>query len=503
MKAHHHQRPGLPQYLREIQAEVEGHARAYGLAFFPTIFELLTYQQMNMVAAYGGFPSRYPHWRFGMEYDRLSKSHSYGLSRIYELVINNDPCYAYLLEGNSLVDQKLVMAHVYAHNDFFKNNKWFAHTDRNMIDEMANHGTRVRNSVDRFGLNAVEEFVDVCLSIDNLIDIHSPHLARGLEAAKEEEEEPPRVEVPRLASKPYMQSFINPPEYLEEQRKRLTAEAAARAGRFPKDPQRDVMGFLLEHAPLKPWQRGILGIIREEAYYFAPQAQTKIMNEGWATYWHSEIMTRKVLVASELIDYADRASRVTASSGMRLNPYKLGVELFYDIEERWDRGQFGKEWEDCDDMEARRDWDKRTGLGRAKLFEVREVYNDLTFIDEFLTLDFAIAHKLFAFGFNERRSRWEILSRKFQDVKRKLLFQLTNLGHPIIRVVDANYRNRGELLLEHDHMGIDLRLDWAEDTLRNLTRVWSRPVNLTTVVEEKPAVMTHDGDEFTTTEGGP
>ena len=149
----------LPAYLAELQQEILGYAEEFGLDCFPTIFELIDYKQMCEIAAYGGFPVRYPHWRFGMEYDKLLKSQTYGLSKIYELVINTDPCYAYLLEGNSMVDQKLVMTHVYGHCDFFKNNRYFAHTDRRMIDGMANHAARVRRWMDRKGVDKVEKFI--------------------------------------------------------------------------------------------------------------------------------------------------------------------------------------------------------------------------------------------------------------------------------------------------------------------------------------------------------
>src|SRR5512139_2678483 len=128
----------LPRYLRVEQEKIEKIAREYGLDFFPTVFEMLTYDQMNEIAAYGGFPNRYPHWRFGMEYERLSKSYEYGLSKIYEMVINNTPAFAYLLEGNSLTDQKLVMCHVYAHVDFFKNNFAFRSTDLDSYGAIAN-----------------------------------------------------------------------------------------------------------------------------------------------------------------------------------------------------------------------------------------------------------------------------------------------------------------------------------------------------------------------------
>ena len=131
--------------------DIADHARAFGLDFYPTLFEVLSYDRMNEVAAYGGFPTRYPHWRFGMEYERISRSHEYGLSKIYELVINNDPTYAYLVRSNSLLEQKLVMAHVYGHADFFKHNLWFAGTNRKMMDQMPNHGTPVRKLIDRYG----------------------------------------------------------------------------------------------------------------------------------------------------------------------------------------------------------------------------------------------------------------------------------------------------------------------------------------------------------------
>src|SRR3954463_14317639 len=169
---------GLPPHLEKEASRIAELAKGYGLDFYDTIFQILEHDELNMVAAYGGFPTRYPHWRFGMEYESLSKGYEYGLSKIYEMVINNDPCYAYLLEGNSLVDQKMVMAHVYAHNDFFKNNYYFSKTNRKMIDGMANHATRVRKHIERHGIEKVEAFIDVCLCLENLIDPMSPFIAR-------------------------------------------------------------------------------------------------------------------------------------------------------------------------------------------------------------------------------------------------------------------------------------------------------------------------------------
>ena len=488
----------LPADLQSAWEEIETYAANYGLDFFPIIYEVLDYNTLYEVAAQGGFPIRYPHWRFGMEYEQLSKGYTYGLSVIYEMVINTDPSYAYLLEGNEMVTQKMVMAHVSAHVDFFKNNMWFAHTNRKMLDEMANHASRVQRLINRHGLETIEDFIDTCLSLDNLIDYHAPYIKRP-EARTESslingDAEPPTVSGLRV-ERDYMRNYINPPEFLEEQRQKIIDEQN-RTRHFPENPQKDILLFLLNYAPLERWQHTILEIVRDEAYYYAPQGMTKIMNEGWASYWHSRIMTEKALTDAEVISFADHHAGVVSTSPGRLNPYKLGLELLRDIEERWDKGKFGKEYEECTDIQLKRNWNKDLGLGRQKLFEVRQLYNDVTFIDEFLTPKFAAQHKLFAYDYNNYHNMYEISSREFQTIKEKLLFQLTNFGQPYITVEHGNYDNRGELYLTHRHEGIDLKLDYASDTMRNIHKIWTRPILLETVIDETPYLLSFDGSEF-------
>jgi stage V sporulation protein R len=290
-----------------------------------------------------------------------------------------------------------------------------------------------------------------------------------------------------------MSDYINPPEALkaEEEENKKKQQAIERS--FPERPERDVLLFLIEYAPIKAWQRDILSIIRDEAYYFAPQGQTKIINEGWASYWHSTIMTERALEPWECIDYADHHSGTMAMSQGRVNPYKLGIELLRDVERRWNMGQFGKEWEECDNLEKKRGWNLNLGLGRKKIFEVRKIHNDVTFIDTFLTPEFCQEHKLFSFAHNEPQDNYVIESREFQKVKTRLLFSLTNHGRPFIYVINGNYKNRGELLLRHEYNGIELRMDRAVDTLANLQALWGRPVHLQTVVETKPVLISHDG----------
>jgi stage V sporulation protein R len=489
----------LTPELEHWRREIEGYARGYGLDFYDVVFEMLDYDQLNEVASYGGFPTRYPHWRFGMDYEELSKSYSYGLSKIYELVINNNPVYAYLMKANAAVEQKLVMAHVFGHADFFKTNLWFSKTNRRMIDAMANHATRVRGHIDRYGVEAVEDFIDACLSIENLIDAHADFIERGArpvrtENEREQDENLPQ-NVPRLPSKHYMESFINPPEFLEAQRVRL-AERAQRRRKVPEEPQRDVVQFLIEHAPLENWERDILTIVRDEARYFAPQAMTKIMNEGWASFWHSTILTQKALHDSEVVDFADHHSGALAMRPGGFNPYKIGIELFREIEDRWNRGKFGREFDECDDLQARRRWDRKLGLGRQKIFEVRKIYNDVTFIDAFMDEEFCERLQLFVYGHDPRSGRAVVVNRDWRVVKQRLLFSLTNLGQPIVHVVDANHDNRGELYLKHHFDAVPLDGEKARDTLKNLFRIWRRPVHLESKDDDRTRVLSFDGTEI-------
>jgi stage V sporulation protein R len=438
----------LTPELRRMNLEIEVIARDAGLDFFPVLFELLDARDVNALAAYTGFPVRYPSWRFGMEFERLDKGYSWGLSKIYELVINNDPTYAYLVRSNTPMEQKLVMAHVFGHADFFKHNVWFGPTDRHMVDTMADHGVRVRRYMERHGQDAVERFLDTALALDNLVD---PYL-------------PLREERARSAPGP------RPLSRRERARRSLSAvtgeapppEPAARAFR----PTLDVLGFLVEHADLPDWQRDILGIVRREAYYFMPQRMTKVMNEGWASFWHSRIMTRSVLGASEVVDFADCHSGATASRPGQLNPYKLGIDLFRHAEQR--------------------------GLD---LFRLRAVHNDVSLIDDLVDEDFARRSNLFLYQRNPRTGRMEVADRDWQAIKAQLLASMAGGGAPQIELRDADLEGRGELFLEHRFDGRELQLEQAGETLRVLARLWGRPCHLATRADGQGLRLTTDGGE--------
>ncbi len=273
--------------------------------------------------------------------------------------------------------------------------------------------------------------------------------------------------------------------------------------------QQALQGYIAGHFWYKqqPWDDEIVSIERGRAdvYDISVEETHRYAAQGFInhnSYWHSTIMTQKVLKPSEVIDYADHHSGTMATSRGRINPYKLGIELLRDIEMRWNTGRFGKEYDECEDLEKRRKWNLDLGLGRKKIFEVRKIHNDITFIDTFLTPEFCVEHKMFSFAYQEQGGQYVIESREFEKIKQRLLFSLTNFGKPWIYVIDGNYRNRGELLLMHKFNGVELRLDQAADTLANIQYIWGRPVNLQTTVDGKPTVLSFDGSEHSIRTGG-
>jgi stage V sporulation protein R len=390
------------------------------------------------------------------------------------------------------------MAHVYGHADFFKHNFWFGKTNRKMMDETANHATRVRRHMERHGQEEVERFLDACLMLENLIDPHSVYKVSGEQCQamtrdnttgrEGAENEPAGVD--KFAAKDYMDPFINPREVLDRQRREEEERTKAQKSKFPAQPRRDVLLFLLRHARLTDWQQDVLSIIRDEAYYFAPQAMTKVMNEGWATYWHSKLMTQHFLEDPEIVHYADQHSGVVHMAPGGFNPYKVGVELFKDIERRWNSGQHGPRWEDLGDIGARQAHDDRSMRGREKIFEVRRIYNDVSFIDEFLTEEFVERHRMYQHKRDPQTGEVKVVSRDYQRVKQTLLHFLTNAGQPFIYVVDANYANRGELVLAHKFSGVEIEAAKATEVLQSLRLIWGRPVHLFARINDDPHVLT-------------
>lgn len=418
----------LGKYAQEIAAI----ARRLGLDFYPVHFEVCPAEALYTFGAYG-MPVRFTHWSFGKAFYRLKMQYDLNLSRIYELVINSNPSYAFLLEGNRLIQNKLVIGHVYAHVDFFKNNHYFKRTPRDMVERMAAHSEQIRKYELIYGREKVEETLDAVLAIQEHVDFRA-HLA-----SKKENEK--NVQVKKVSS-PYEDLWEE-----EDQPKNLKENIA----------HEDLVLYILENSPsLEEWQRDILSIIREESLYFYPQIETKIMNEGWATFWHSRIMHELDLTDEEVMDFAVMHSQVVQPSRLTLNPYYIGVKIWESLAEK-------------KDLEY--------------LFEVREVENDVSFIRNYL--DRELVDKLNLFNYRKVGANWQVTDTEWEKVRNNLVQELVNGGHPKIVVEDGDYEGKRTLYLRHAHEGQDLDIVYLEKTLLLVQSLWGKAVAMETVVDGK------------------
>ncbi len=256
--------------LEKAIAEITEIADHFGLDFYPMRYEICPADIIYTFGAYG-MPTRFSHWSFGKQFHKMKLQYDLGLSKIYELVINSDPCYAFLLDTNSLIQNKLIIAHVLAHCDFFKNNVRFSNTRRDMVECMTATAERVGQYEHLYGKKEVEQFLDAILAIQEHID---PSLVRNkLNYVFEDEEDlTPKKETPyddlwKLDDKK------GPKPVLKKKKS------------FPPQPEKDILLFIEQYSrELEEWQRDILSMMREEMLYFWPQLETKIMNEGWASF---------------------------------------------------------------------------------------------------------------------------------------------------------------------------------------------------------------------------
>lgn len=468
------------EQLEKSISEIMEIADGFGLDYYPMRYEICPADIIYTFGAYG-MPTRFSHWSFGKTFNKMKLQYDFGLSKIYELVINSNPCYAFLLDGNSLIQNKLIVAHVLAHCDFFKNNTRFAATNRNMVESMSATAERISQYELIHGTDAVETFVDAVLSIQEHVD---PQLIkpRRLDKKRYTEEKMREQKEGRHTTRtatPYDDLWsIDQPQ--------SGAGPAEPAGlpAFPPEPEKDLVWFIQEYSEtLEDWQRDIMSMLREEMLYFWPQMETKIMNEGWASYWHQRIIRELDLSSEETIEFAKLNSSVVQPSTQSLNPYYLGLKIFEDIEKRWDRPT--KEEQDR--------FGRQPGKGREKIFEVRELDSDISFIRSYLTKD--LVRDLDLYVFQKQGSEWKITDKSWENIRDQLALSRVNGGAPYIVVQDGDYQRSGELVLRHQYEGIELDLKYLERTLPHVYRLWGKTVHLETVIEDKKAIFSFDGQK--------
>ena len=476
---------GVHEEIIELVPEIEKACKEMGLDYFPVVVEMMPYDEISELASYGGFPVRYPHWKWGMEYEELSRGYEFGKHRISEMVINNDPCYIYCLDSNQLVDNVDVIAHAIGHNDFFKNNIFFSKTNRKMMDKLANHGARVRRYMDRWGKEEVTRFIDHVLRISTLINPASAWKEKSMKEKVLRDERKYYYPKKLSTTNNYMDEWINTHNYMDSQKEKIKEKEAADFLDIFKGPEKDIMGYLRDNAPMKPWQQDIISMLHEEAMYFAPQRATKMLNEGWASFVDYYILSRGNLAglgqdhgSGGIWEYAYHKMRVLGGKYSQ-NPYKIGFELFKDIEDRWNKGKFGSEYEECQNAQEKENWDKQLNLGKEKIFQVRRDYNDFTAISEFFTPEFCEKNEFFEWE-KHPNGEWKIKNRDFKSIKKKMCQRFMNGGLPDIRLHDPNHMGKGWFLLQHHFDDRQLHHGYACEVMTSINKIWNNTVVLST-----------------------
>lgn len=456
----------MEKKLHKAIAEITEIASGMGLDFFPMRYEICPAEIIYTFGAYG-MPTRFSHWSFGKQFHKMKLQYDLGLSQIYELVINSNPCYAFLLDTNSLTQNKLIIAHVLAHCDFFKNNVRFSNTRKDMVESMAATAERIAGYEMIHGKEEVEKFLDAVLTIQEHID---PSILRPKLLTRDGDDK--EIIVPKTA---YDDLWS-----LDKKEKELQPKIKQRK-QFPPKPEKDLLLFIEQYSQeLEEWQRDILTMMREEMLYFWPQIETKIMNEGWASYWHQRIMRELNLTTEETIEYAKLNSGVVQPSQTSINPYYLGVKIFEDIENTYNHP-----------TEEMRKLGVQPNFGREKIFEVREIESDISFIRNYLTKDLAKQENLYLF--EKKGNEYRITDQEYENVHDQLVSMRVNGGFPYIVVENGDYCRNGELYLVHKYEGIELDPHYLESVLPNIYRLWGRPIHAETYIENKPVIYTYDG----------
>jgi stage V sporulation protein R len=448
--------------------EITEIANGFGLDYYPMRYEICPAEIIYTFGAYG-MPTRFSHWSFGKQFHKMKLHYDLGLSKIYELVINSNPCYAFLLDSNSLIQNKLIVAHVLAHCDFFKNNVRFQNTKRDMVESMAATAERIRQYEIEFGKKEVETFLDAVLAIEEHIDpsLMRPKLAWNMEDEYESSGD-------TSASTPYDDLWG-----LDERNNK--SEPKKKKKKFPPRPEKDLLLFIESYSrELTDWQRDILTMMREEMLYFWPQLETKIMNEGWASYWHQRILREMDLTSAEALEFAKLNAGVVQPSRTGINPYYLGLKIFEDIEERYDNP--------TEEMKRR---GVEPGSGREKMFEVREIESDISFLRNYLTKDLVMREDMYLF--QKQGKDYKVVDKQWEHVRDQLVSMRVNGGFPYLTVNDGDYMKNGELYLKHWFEGVELDLKYLEKVLPYVQQLWGRSVHMETIVEGKNMLFTYDG----------
>ncbi|MCK8818056.1 SpoVR family protein [Natroniella sulfidigena] len=447
--------------LIEWNKKIEDIVDRLGLDYYQQEFEICSFEDMISYQAYSGMPARYPHWSYGKAYERIKTFYKYNLTGLpYEMVINSNPCLAYLMKENSLLLQILTMAHVYGHNDFFKNNRLFREgTNAEYTLEMfKNHAKRIREYISNpgIGYQRVERILDTAhaLKFQTSKVINEKKLTR-------------KEKIKRIKEKyqPQYKEFQLLTDKKDEQMPDLN--------KIPLEPEEDILSFLIEYSDLEDWEKDILQIVIDETAYFIPQLESKIMNEGWASYWHYQILNELDLPQGMHLEFIKRHNQLISPNekGLNLNPYYIGYKIFNNIKEK-----------NPDQAE--------------KIFEVRKLERDESFIRKYLTFDLIREMKLLKY---DEKKRYYSISEVadeggWREIRNTLANSVGMNKFPTIKIVEFSKKDN-ILYLQHEYVGKELKMGYATETLKYMMELWGGPIHLETIIDNEAKKIICDQDK--------
>ncbi|AHH47440.1 SpoVR family protein [Pseudomonas aeruginosa VRFPA09] len=476
----------IQQYDREISRIAE----RYALDTYPNQIEVITAEQMMDAYASVGMPIGYNHWSYGKHFLSTEKNYKRGqMGLAYEIVINSDPCIAYLMEENTQCMQALVIAHAcYGHNSFFKGNYLFrTWTDASsIIDYLVFAKQYIMQCEERYGIDAVEDLLDSCHALMNYgVDRYKrPYPISAEEERQRQKEREELIQrqvndlwrtIPRVGGKDKEQSMA----------------------RYPSEPQENILYFIEKNAPLlEPWQREVIRIVRKIAQYFYPQRQTQVMNEGWATFWHytllNDLYDEGLVNDGFMMEFLQYHTSVVYQPSFDspyysgINPYALGFAMYRDIrriceeptdeDRRWFPDIAGSDW-------------------LATLKFAMKSFKDESFILQFLSPKVIRDLKLFSILDDDQKD--DLLVAAIHDEAgyrtiRETLAAQYNLGNrePNIQIWNVDRRGDRSLTLRHQQFDRQPLSDSTADVLKHLHRLWGFDIHLETLQGDQ-LVQTH------------
>lgn len=444
--------------LEQWNEKIEEKVRSFGLNYYEQEFEIVSYEDMICYETYIGMPSHYPHWSYGKSYEKLKTLNRLNLTGLpYEMVINSDPCIAYLMKDNTLLLQILTIAHVYGHNDFFKNNRLFKAGTRakETVSMFKNNADRVREYIQDPGIGYAG--VERILNASHSIKFNTSRV-------------PGEKRIPDSEKRKNFLMKLNKPrdEYSLIMPQETKDEIPLEFNRIPFEPEDDLLWFIMTYGRLRDWEKDLINIVREETQYFIPQVETKIMNEGWASFWHYTILKSLDLPQQLHFEFLKRHNQVIKPIEGRINPYYVGFKILENLVEK-------------------------NGGDYKKIFEVREVERDHSFLKRYLTQELCTEMNLFEYVKNGNDY---IISEVSDDegwkkVRDSLALSAGIGGIPLINVIEW-VKKDNTLILEHSYDGRELELGYAYETLKHIVDLWDGKVMLITFLDGKRKILTCD-----------